>query len=77
MTTAHEPRKPQGVLAIVDGIPTEPVSVEYAGVDPTGEHQWIAVFDFNGDQVDSVHIDLLPGHTSVSFAFPTPTGEAP
>lgn len=71
MSPEVEPRRPQGILAIVDGIPTEPVDVEYAGVDANGEHQWIAMFDAEPARVDSVHIDLLPGRTSVSFAFPT------
>lgn len=77
MIPEAEPRRPQGVLAIVDGLPVEPVDVEYAGRDAAGDHQWIAMFDIEPDSVDSVHIDLLPGFTSVNFAFPKPSGDTP
>lgn len=71
------PPRPQGVRARVGDQFIEPVALSYAGRDESGTHEWVAMFDIHPDTVDGVHMDVLPGRTSVSFAFPTTTEDSP
>lgn len=70
MTT--EPRPPSGVSVIINGQPVDATKIEYEGVNANGSHQFTAVFDVGTEDIESVHIDLLPGNTSVGFAFDPP-----
>jgi hypothetical protein len=63
------PRPPEGIRIKVKGGSIPVTELEYLGVDPTGTHHWTAVV-----QVESFHIDLLPGNTSVGFEFRAPVG---
>lgn len=73
----EEPRRPEGVRARVGDQFIEPVELTYAGIDENGTHEWVALFDIDPDTVDGMHLDLLPGLTSVSFAFPIPPEDSP
>jgi hypothetical protein len=64
-----EPRPPQGIRATMGDQWIEPVKVTYVGQNPLGNHEWLATFDVCGDDVDGLHIDVLPGRTSVALAF--------
>lgn len=73
----EEPRRPEGVRARVGDQFIEPVDVSYVGIGQEGTHEWVALFDIDPDTVDGMHMDLLPGMTSVSFAFPTTPEDSP
>lgn len=71
------PPRPQGVRARVGDQLIEPVELTYAGIGEEGTHEWVALFDIDPDTVDGIHADLLPGRTSISFAFPTTPEDSP
>lgn len=71
------PRAPVGVRARVGDQFIEPVDLSYAGIGEEGTHEWVALFDIDPDTVEGMHVDLLPGMTSVSFAFPIPPEDSP
>lgn len=74
----HGPaRPPQGVRALVDDQWIEPIELVYVGKNERGNDEWIARFDVLGDDVNDFHIDLLPGRTSLAFAFLTDPGDTP
>lgn len=71
------PPRPEGVRACVGDQLVEPVELSYTGQDADGTHEWVALFDIHPDTVNGLRMDLLPGHTSVSCAFPTTPEDSP
>lgn len=62
-------RPPQGVRVLVDDQWIEPVELVYVGKNERGYDEWMARFDALADDVTDLHIDLMPGRTSLSLAF--------
>lgn len=71
------PPRPQGVRVRIGDQYIEPVELTYTGQNPLGNHEWLATFDVDGDDVDGVHVDVLPGRTSVALAFPISPENSP
>lgn len=71
------PPRPEGVRARIGDQLIDAVELSYAGVNDNGSHEWVATFDIDPDTVEGIHVDLLPGHTAVSFAFPIPPEDSP
>lgn len=70
------PPRPEGVRARVGDQLIDAVDLSYAGLNDNGSHEWVATFDIDPGDVEGIHVDLLPGHTAVSFAFPTDTEDS-
>lgn len=62
-------RPPQGIRVLVDDQWIEPIELEYIGKNERGNDEWMARFDVLGEDVTDMHIDLMPGRTSLAFAF--------
>jgi hypothetical protein len=71
------PPRPQGVRVRIGDQFIEPVALTYTGQNPLGNHEWLATFDVDGDDVDGLHVDVLPGRTSVALAFPINPEDSP
>ena len=74
---AGRPRRPRGVRVLVHDQWVTPHALEYIGKDDDGTDQWIARFNVSGDCVTDLHIDVMPGRSSLALAFPTEPEESP
>lgn len=72
-----QPQEPQGIRASMGDQWVTPIELRYCGRNALGHHEWLARFDVYDDDVDGLHIDVMPGRTSLSFAFLTSPEDTP
>lgn len=66
-SSQRPPRRPEGVRILHrDGTETlcEPA---YRGLDVDGSHVWEIATPFNTLAGDRLHVDMMPGHTALTF----------
>lgn len=71
------PPRPQGLRVRVGHQVIEAAELSYVGKNERGTHEWRATFDVVCEDIDGLHVDVLPAHTAVMISCLTNPEDSP